>query len=128
MMTEMITLGDGTAIPLERFIDMIATKVAIKLKELNSQPSQICQAAAYRQYGRKRVEAWVAQGRLTQYRTGRDGHSIRHDTSQLMELAHEEQDYLYRNLSSHEDKGKETPKKKRQTKQKKGDSHEAGNT
>lgn len=95
-MVEMITLGDGSAIPLERFIDMIAAKILVKMKDMNGQPTQMKQSDVYRQFGRKRVEAWVKQGRLTQYRTGRDGHSIRYDTEQVMKLAHEEQDYLWR--------------------------------
>lgn len=99
----------------EKYMNQMATLIAIKLKYLLDNPAQINQAEAYRQYGRKRVEEWVKQGRLERILTGKDGHAIRYNTEDLYALANEVQDYLYRNVPPPPQREKKKTTRKKNT-------------
>lgn len=56
----------------------------------------ITQAKAYDKYGRKNVERWKREGKITDFARGRDGKITRHEyrISELDACANKVQDYL----------------------------------
>lgn len=62
MINELVTIGDFK-MPLSKFIDMLATQVAKKIKDSN-RPELISQLKAYKKYGRRNIETWVRNGEL----------------------------------------------------------------
>ena len=89
---ETVTLGNDTIIPIERYVRMLGTAIALSMHKLNSLPTQINQRRAWREFGRARVERWVAEDRITPIRTGG---TVMYATEELVALANDVQDYLH---------------------------------
>ena len=53
-----------TTVTFDQFIDSLATKVALRIHQVEKGQFEISQAQAYRMYGRADVERWVKSGKL----------------------------------------------------------------
>nr|WP_297102996.1 hypothetical protein [uncultured Prevotella sp.] len=55
-------------VTFEQFVDMLATKVALRIHQVEKGQLEISQAQAYKLFGRADVERWVRSGNL-EYRS-----------------------------------------------------------
>lgn len=53
-----------TTVSYDQFTTELATKIAIKLHQVEKGQLEICQAQAFRMFGRADVERWVKTGKL----------------------------------------------------------------
>jgi len=90
-MQETVTLGENTRIPLERYIRMMGTAIALAQDKLNRLPIQINQRKAYQEFGRKRVMRWVELDLITPIRSGG---CVFYNSRDLLALSNDVQDYL----------------------------------
>lgn len=74
-----------TEMPVMRFINELATTIAIRIVKLNNSPENIPQAKAYREFGRKNVEAWLLSGAIEPRRTSTG--RVYYNYSQLLSLS-----------------------------------------
>ena len=51
-------------VTFEQFVDMLATKVALRIHQVEKGQLEISQAQAYKLFGRADVERWVRSGNL----------------------------------------------------------------
>ena len=75
-----------------QFIDELATKIALKIHQIEKGQLEISQAQAYRMYGRADVERWVKHGKLHPCRISPG--KIRYRLIDLQKLASIQQNYV----------------------------------
>ena len=51
-------------VTFEQFVDMLATKVALRIHQIEKGQLEISQAQAYKLFGRADVERWIKSGKL----------------------------------------------------------------
>lgn len=51
-------------VTFEQFVDMLATKVALRIHQIEKGQLEISQAQAYKLFGRADVERWVRNGKI----------------------------------------------------------------
>ena len=81
-----------TTVTFDQFIDSLATKVALRIHQVEKGQFEISQAQAYRMYGRADVERWVKSGKLKPVRISPG--KKRYRLIDLQELANIQQNYL----------------------------------
>ena len=81
-----------TTFTFDQFIDSLATKVALRIHQVEKGQFEISQAQAYRMYGRADVERWVKSGKLKPVRISPG--KKRYRLIDLQELANIQQNYL----------------------------------
>ena len=81
-----------TTVTFDQFIDSLATKVALRIHQVEKGQFEISQAQAYRMYGRADVERWVNSGKLKPVRISPG--KKRYRLIDLQELANIQQNYL----------------------------------
>lgn len=91
-MTDFIKFPDK-CVSYSTFIDDIAARIVSHLKAQNNDPQFISQRKAFEIFGRRNVERWRRNGRITPYiRPGR----LEYNTAQLRLLQQTQQDYFDR--------------------------------
>ena len=80
------------SVTFDRFVEVVATKLALKMHQIEKGQLEITQAKAYKIYGRADVERWKKSGLLTPSRIspGR----ILYKITDLNRLANVKQNYL----------------------------------
>ena len=90
-------------VTFEQFVDMLATKVALRIHQVEKGQLEISQAQAYKLFGRADVERWVRIGRADVERWVRSGNlepvrispgKKRYRLIDLQKLASIQQNYL----------------------------------
>ena len=79
-------------VTFEQFVDMLATKVALRIHQVEKGQLEISQAQAYKLFGRADVERWVRNGKLKPVRISPG--KKRYRLVDLQELATIQQNYL----------------------------------
>ena len=64
-------------VTFEQFVDMLATKVALRIHQVEKGQLEISQAQAYKLFGRADVERWVRSGNLEPVRISPGKHSAK---------------------------------------------------
>ena len=78
-------------IPYDTFLNDLAARIVRLLKSDNNDPEFISQRKAYQMFGRRNVERWRRQGKVTYYK--RPG-KVEYKTADLRFLQRTVQDYL----------------------------------
>ena len=86
-----IQFADQT-VTFEQFVDMLATKVALRIHQVEKGQLEISQAQAFKLFGRADVERWVRIGKLKPSRISPG--KKRYKLVDLQELASIQQNYL----------------------------------
>ena len=79
-------------VTFEQFVDMLATKVALRIHQVEKGQLEISQAQAYKLFGRADVERWVRSGNLEPVRISPG--KKRYRLIDLQKLASIQQKYL----------------------------------
>ena len=79
-------------VTFEQFVDLLATKVALRIHQVEKGQLEISQAQAYRLFGRADVDRWVKNGKLKPVRISPG--KKRYRLVDLQELATIQQNYL----------------------------------
>ena len=79
-------------VTFEQFVDMLATKVALRIHQVEKGQLEISQAQAYRMFGRADVDRWVKNGKLKPVRISPG--KKRYRLVDLQELATIQQNYI----------------------------------
>jgi len=79
-------------VTFEQFVDMLATKVALRIHQVEKGQLEISQAQAFKLFGRADVERWVRIGKLKPSRISPG--KKRYKLVDLQELASIQQNYL----------------------------------
>ena len=79
-------------VTFEQFVDMLATKVALRIHQVEKGQLEISQAQAYKLFGRADVERWVRSGNLEPVRISPG--KKRYRLIDLQKLASIQQNYL----------------------------------
>ena len=79
-------------VTFEQFVDMLATKVALRIHQVEKGQLEISQAQAYKLFGRGDVERWVRSGNLEPVRISPG--KKRYRLIDLQKLASIQQNYL----------------------------------
>lgn len=79
-------------VTFEQFVDMLATKVALRMHQVEKGQLEISQAQAYRMFGRADVDRWVKNGKLKPVRISPG--KKRYRLVDLQELATIQQNYI----------------------------------
>ncbi len=79
-------------VTFEQFVDMLATKVALRIHQVEKGQLEISQAQAFKLFGRADVERWVRNGKLKPSRISPG--KKRYKLVDLQELASIQQNYL----------------------------------
>ena len=79
-------------VTFEQFVDMLATKVALRIHQVEKGQLEISQAQAYKLFGRADVERWVSSGNLEPVRISPG--KKRYRLIDLQKLASIQQNYL----------------------------------
>ena len=80
------------SVTFEQFVDLLATKVAIRIHQVEKGQMEISQAQAYKLVGRADVERWKKSGKLEPCRISPG--KKRYKLVDLQELASIQQNYL----------------------------------
>ena len=80
------------SVTFEQFVDFFATKVALRIHQIEKGELEISQAEAYRLFGRADVERWVKNGKLKPVRISPG--KKRFSLVDLQKLASIQQNYL----------------------------------
>ena len=80
------------SVTFEQFVDLLATKVAIRIHQVEKGQMEISQAQAYKLFGRADVERWVRNGKLHPVRISPG--KKRFSLIDLQKLASVQQNYL----------------------------------
>ena len=76
----------------DQFVDSLATKVALRMHQVEKGQLEISQAQAYRMFGRADVDRWVKNGKLKPVRISPG--KKRYRLVDLQELATIQQNYI----------------------------------
>ena len=79
-------------VTFEQFVDMLATKVALRIHQIEKGQLEISQAQAYKLFGRADVERWIKSGKLQPVRISPG--KKRFSLVDLQNLASIQQNYL----------------------------------
>jgi hypothetical protein len=79
-------------VTFEQFVDLLATKVALRIHQVEKGQLEISQAQAYRLFGRADVDRWIKNGKLHPSRISPG--KKRYRLVDLQELATIQQNYL----------------------------------
>ena len=79
-------------VTFEQFVDMLATKVALRIHQVEKGQLEISQAQAYKLFGRADVERWVKNGKIEPVRISPG--KKRYRLIDLQKLADVQQNYL----------------------------------
>ena len=79
-------------VTLNQFIDLLATKVALRMHQIEKGQLEVSQSQAYKMYGRADVERWIKNGKLQPVRISPG--KKRYRLVDLQELANIQQNYL----------------------------------
>ena len=80
------------SVTFEQFVDVLATKVALRIHQIEKGQLEISQAQAYKLFGRADVERWVKSGKLEPVRISPG--KKRFKLVDLQMLANVQQNYL----------------------------------
>ena len=80
------------SVTFEQFVDVLATKVALRIHQIEKGQLEISQAQAYRMFGRADVDRWVKNGKLKPVRISPG--KKRYRLVDLQELATIQQNYI----------------------------------
>ena len=81
-----------TTVTYDQFITDLATKIALKMHQVEKGQLEISQAQAYKMFGRADVERWVRSGNLEPVRISPG--KMRYRLIDLLKLASIQQNYL----------------------------------
>lgn len=81
------------SVTFEQFVDVLATKVALRIHQIEKGQLEISQAQAYKLFGRADVERWVKSGKIEPVRISPG--KKRFKLVDLQMLANVQQNYLY---------------------------------
>ena len=79
-------------VTFEQFVDFLATKVALRIHQIEKGKLEISQSQAYRLFGRADVERWIKNGKLHPLRVSPG--KKRYSLVDLQKLARIQQNYL----------------------------------
>jgi hypothetical protein len=79
-------------VTFDQFVDMLATKVALRIHQVEKGQLEISQAQAFKLFGRADVERWVKNGKLEPSRISPG--KKRYKLVDLQKLASIQQNYL----------------------------------
>lgn len=91
MENEDIKFADVT-VPFDKFVDAVATKVALRIYQIEKGQLEISQAKAFKMFGRADVERWIKSGKLQPCRISPG--KKRYKLTDLQKLASFQQNYL----------------------------------
>ena len=80
------------SVTFEQFVDLLATKVALRMHQVEKGQMEISQAQAYKLFGRADVERWVKSGKIEPVRISNG--KKRFKLVDLQMLANVQQNYL----------------------------------
>ena len=80
------------SVPFEEFVDALATKVALRIYQIEKGQLEISQTKAYRMFGRAAVDRWIKSGQLQPCRV-MPGKKL-YRLIELQKLASVKQNYL----------------------------------
>ena len=80
------------SVTFEQFVDVLATKVALRIHQIEKGQLEISQAQAYKLFGRADVERWVKSGKIEPVRISPG--KRRFKLVDLQMLANVQQNYL----------------------------------
>ena len=80
------------SVTFEQFVDLLATKVALRMHQVEKGQMEISQAQAYRLFGRADVDRWVKNGKLKPVRISPG--KKRYRLVDLQELASVQQNFI----------------------------------
>ena len=80
------------SVTFEQFVDVLATKVALRIHQIEKGQLEISQAQAYKLFGRADVERWVKSGKIEPVRISPG--KKRFKLVDLQILANVQQNYL----------------------------------
>ena len=80
------------SVTFEKFVDLLATKVALRMHQVEKGQMEISQAEAYRLFGRADVERWKKSGKLQPSRISPG--KKRYRLVDLQELASVQQNFI----------------------------------
>ena len=80
------------SVTFEQFVDVLATKVALRIHQIEKGQLEISQAQAYKLFGRADVERWVKSGKIEPVRISPG--KKRFKLVDLQMLANVQQNYL----------------------------------
>ena len=80
------------SVTFEQFVDLLATKVALRMHQVEKGQMEISQAQAYRMFGRADVDRWVKNGKLKPVRISPG--KKRYRLVDLQELASVQQNFI----------------------------------
>ena len=80
------------SVTFEQFVDVLATKVALRIHQIEKGQLEISQAQAYKLFGRADVERWVKSGKIEPVRISPG--KKRYKLVDLQMLANVQQNYL----------------------------------
>ena len=79
-------------VTFEQFVDALATKVALRIHQVEKGQLEISQAQAFKMFGRADVERWIRNGKLEPVRISPG--KKRYKLMDLQKLANIQQNYL----------------------------------
>ena len=80
------------SVTFEQFVDVFATKVALRIHQVEKGQLEVSQAQAFKMYGRADVERWIKSGKLQPVRISPG--KKRYRLVDLQKLANIQQNYL----------------------------------
>ena len=80
------------SVTFEQFVDFFATKVALRIHQIEKGELEVSQAQAYKLFGRADVERWIRNGKLHPVRISPG--KKRFSLVDLQKLANIQQNYL----------------------------------
>lgn len=79
-------------VTFDQFVDMVATKIALRIHQIEKGELEISQSQAYKLFGRADVERWIKNGKLHPVRISPG--KKRYSLVDLQKLASIQQNYL----------------------------------
>lgn len=86
-----IQFGDHT-VSFEQFVDSLATKVALRMHQIEKGQFEISQRQAYKMFGKSDVQRWIKNGKLEPVRISPG--KKRYRLIDLQQLANIQQNYI----------------------------------
>ena len=86
-----LQFGDQT-VSFEQFVDSLATKVALRMHQIEKGQFEISQRQAYKMFGKSDVQRWIKNGKLEPVRISPG--KKRYRLIDLQQLANIQQNYI----------------------------------
>ena len=80
------------SVPFDEFVDTVATKVALRIYQIEKGELEISQSKAFKMFGRADVERWIKSGKLKPCRISPG--KKRYKLTELQKLASIQQNYV----------------------------------